>query len=351
MGAGIDIAGNIFSASAGPAMLCDNAYQSITPAAYQGPPPTMTQNDVFAAGAQPWQACPADLLDERNISADPLFVDAAGADYHLTAASPAISAGDSAVPGLPTTDIDGHPRIVGTGVDQGVYEFSGTPQPTSSAPVPLSGVGDASADARFVTHLYNDLLGRPADAGAAAWANALDRGGITRTGVALALAASTEYLSDQVEASYLAHLGRDADPAGLGYWLGYLGKGGIFEDLETSFLGAPEYYAKSGGTPDAFLTALYTDVLGRAMDPAGRSYWTGRLTSGTPSWVVAASVVMSSEAVANRVVKDYLLLLRRDPDAGGVAYWSGLLQHGTRDETLVGFLAGSDEYWADSQAG
>jgi hypothetical protein len=138
MGAGIRAVGNIISASNGPAVLCDNEYQSITPPAQQGPPPVMTSNDVFAAGAPPWQGCPDALVSEKNISADPLFVNAAKADYHLAAVSPAINAGDSSAAALPALDLDGNQRVHGKGVDQGVYELSQTPQPAYSAPGPVA---------------------------------------------------------------------------------------------------------------------------------------------------------------------------------------------------------------------
>jgi len=73
-----------------------------------------------------------------NISADPLFKNAANGDFHLTQGSPVIDAGDNSAPNLPATDFDGNPRItdgnndgVAT-VDPGAYEFAPPPLPTVS---------------------------------------------------------------------------------------------------------------------------------------------------------------------------------------------------------------------------
>lgn len=58
-----------------------------------------------------------------NLDADPLFANPAGDDLRLSLGSPAIDAGDSSVFLLPETDLDGKPRILGTTVDMGAYEF------------------------------------------------------------------------------------------------------------------------------------------------------------------------------------------------------------------------------------
>ncbi len=167
---------------------------------------------------------------------------------------------------------------------------------------------------------------------------------------------STENLSNEVQAMYQAHLGRDADASGLGYWVGYIRRGGTLEDLEISFLGSKEYYDAAPTTytnrtnAEAFVDSVYNDVLGRYPDEKGLLYWWGRLNTGTPAWEVAASLVNSTEAMSNRVTGYYWTLLGRAPDSQGLASWVSLLQHGTRDETLLAQLAGSTEYWDDTQA-
>lgn len=85
---------------------------------------TVTYSDVQGTGL-PWPG-------EGNINADPLFVDADGAndsigtwndDLRLLPGSPCIDAGDnSAVPPEVVTDLGGNPRIVNSIVDMGAYE-------------------------------------------------------------------------------------------------------------------------------------------------------------------------------------------------------------------------------------
>lgn len=61
-----------------------------------------------------------------NSNVDPLFVDATASDYHLSPTSPAVDAGFVA-PGLPTTDLDGGPRIVNLSIDLGAFELQLVP--------------------------------------------------------------------------------------------------------------------------------------------------------------------------------------------------------------------------------
>ncbi|HKY64584.1 MAG TPA: choice-of-anchor Q domain-containing protein [bacterium] len=75
------------------------------------------------------------------VGEDPLFVDSAAGDFHLTADSPARDSGDPAAPEMPSTDFDGNPRPdqPGTNPDMGAFEFQ-APIPTPT-PTPTPTVG------------------------------------------------------------------------------------------------------------------------------------------------------------------------------------------------------------------
>jgi parallel beta-helix repeat protein/predicted outer membrane repeat protein len=64
--------------------------------------------------------------DGGNLDEDPLLVNPAGGDLHLSSESPVIGMGDDgAIPSGVVSDLDGNPRIVGTSVDMGAFEWDG----------------------------------------------------------------------------------------------------------------------------------------------------------------------------------------------------------------------------------
>jgi serine protease len=115
-----------------PAVYCD-AFDNLNP-------PVFVSNNVYSAGGSAYGGVCADPTGVNgNLSVDPVFVDAAGGDYHLAAGSPSIDAGDNAAPELPATDIDGDRRVMNGRVDQGVDEFL-TVAVSPSAPTNLAAV-------------------------------------------------------------------------------------------------------------------------------------------------------------------------------------------------------------------
>jgi hypothetical protein len=240
-----------------------------------------------------------------------------------------------------------------------VYSGDADFAPSTSAELVEDVVGGWSPNERFVHQLYNDILNRMADTGFLI--SELDWGHINRQQAAGALAYSREYVTHVVNSTYEQYLGRTADPQGLSYWVTRIMSGlsgtiypgmpplATDESLALSFLTSPEYVANAGGN-DGLVLALYNDILGRDPDAGGHSYWTGRLTTGTPPAQLASLLLYSNESMQNRVTAAYLSILWRDPDPQGLAYWTSRLQQGARDEDLITLLAGSDEYWQRTQA-
>jgi hypothetical protein len=110
----------LIGASGTSALYCDNSYDQT--------PPTLTNNDGYSlSGTGIAGACSSQSGTNGNISADPLFVSATF--FRLTAASPAIDAGDNSAPNIPPLDLAGKPRIVNgdgdgqTIIDMGAYEY------------------------------------------------------------------------------------------------------------------------------------------------------------------------------------------------------------------------------------
>ena len=75
-------------------------------------------NDIFKG-----EIFPGSSIIQNQINADPQWVDPTVGNYRLQNASPAINSGTLFVPsGEPTTDIEGHARVVGSAPDRGAYE-------------------------------------------------------------------------------------------------------------------------------------------------------------------------------------------------------------------------------------
>ena len=205
---------------------------------------------------------------------------------------------------------------------------------------------NVAANMKFVTHLYEDLLGREPDSpGLNNWVGQLNTG-TSRFVVAQRIEASAEYRSHVIDGLYQKFLQRPADASGKAGLDQYLAAGGTMDGARTALLGSLEYFNLHGGTNDAFVTALYQDVLGRTPDPSGRANWLQQLASGKSRAEVALAVLRSPEARGVQVSSFYVQFLKRQADSGGLANFQNLLLQGVREEVVIAAIVASDEYFA-----
>ncbi|MCK0151304.1 DUF4214 domain-containing protein [Marivita sp. S6314] len=81
---------------------------------------------------------------------------------------------------------------------------------------------------------------------------------------------------------YVAYFNRAPDAAGLLYWGSRLADGMSMDDIAREFFDQPEtqaLYGTTGGTAQ-FVTAVYSNILGRDPDDVGFAYWVDTLNSG-----------------------------------------------------------------------
>ncbi len=221
------------------------------------------------------------------------------------------------------------------------------PGSDASPTMTLAGLGP---EERFVEAAYQDFLGRaPTEAERSTTAAALVAGTTGRRGVVAGLAASTEWSTAIVADLYLRTLDRPGDAGGTAYWAERIRTGQLtVARVAARLYSSPEYLARfPAGDLGAWVDDLYTQVLGRPSDPAGRAHWLAVAARRGPA-AVALSIYQSPESARARVRALYAALLGRAPDAGGLAFWAGRVV--TRgDVALAVDLASGPEYLARAQ--
>ena len=213
-------------------------------------------------------------------------------------------------------------------------------------------VGTASVAAtgtphqRYVEAVFQDVLRRPADPnGRLYWTQQLDSG-VPISSVAEAIAHSDEYYGNFViKPAYLTLLGRAADESGLTYWTGLMHHGTTDQQLEADFISSTEFFSSAGGTNTAWIDAVYRLLLGRAADPAGEAYWSGKLAAGTNRYDVAQAIAGSQENQSQLINDDYFHYLGRAADPAGLSYWLAQFLQGKTNEDVIAGFTGSDEYY------
>ncbi len=107
----------------------------------------------------------------------------------------------------------------------------------------------------------------------------------------------------------------------------------------------PPFAGGSLPKAQAYVTALYQNLLGRNPDPQGLAGFSNSLASGKVSaQKLVQSIVGSNEYRSNQVTYSYMNILGRTPDSQGLAAGVNLLSRGGTVNQLQVKLLGSDEF-------
>jgi len=143
---------------------------------------------------------------------------------------------------------------------------------------------------QFVTLVYQNVLGREADAdGLAHWTSVLD-GGKGRGDVMVGFSESAEFVAataadvarveqlGPVARLYLAYFLRPPETEGVRYWIG---TDLSYRAISDAFAASTEFQDRYGNLGnDDFVDLVYANVLSRPADRDGRAYWIGQITRG-----------------------------------------------------------------------
>jgi hypothetical protein len=211
-----------------------------------------------------------------------------------------------------------------------------------------------SQNERFISEVYHQLLGRPADPGAVAfWNSFLDSGG-SRQQMTLEVEGSAEYRANEVVGIYQKYLHRAPDATGWRHFTQLLLSGATVEQVAADIVGSDEYmrgiavpaHIVSGQPPDdGFVEKLFRDALGRDVDPETLTAFDTLLANHATHAQVAAIVFQSAEYDRGLVQDVFREFLGRDADAKALAFESQQLQQGQSDEQLIAAVVGSAEYY------
>lgn len=102
---------------------------------------------------------------------------------------------------------------------------------------------------------------------------------------------------------YQAAFDRAPDTSGLTYWVNQLDNGNSLHNVAQSFIGSEEFHDLYGAAPNHqdLVQLLYQNVLDRAPDAGGLSYWTAQLNSGMSEADLLVAFSESTENQANVV--------------------------------------------------
>ncbi|MCJ8270489.1 MAG: DUF4214 domain-containing protein, partial [Psychrosphaera sp.] len=208
-------------------------------------------------------------------------------------------------------------------------------------------------DALFVKQVMRDMLGEPWEFASVAAQNAALTAAGSRSAWVKGLLDNDDFKNKRQSISrlYFAFFLRRSDHAGLMFWIGRretdLGMTGIADFFVTSDEFQTRYGSLSNGD---FVSLVYQNVLSRAPDDAGLSFWTGQLdTSAITRGGLMVGFSESTENLTNalnrgRAILLYHLLFRRDITDQEFTDALNALNGGTDAGVLIDAILNASEF-------
>ncbi len=166
-------------------------------------------------------------------------------------------------------------------------------------------------------------------------------------------------LDGQVGRMFAAYFQRSPDPDGYAYWMRELAIGTRLVAMSAELAASPEFRARYGELDDTeFVELVYRNVLGRAADGPGRSYWVAQLRSGrsrgdvmlgfaeSPEHIASTATAPPTSSLEAQISRLYFAFFLREPDPEGLAFWIGVARTGTPLATIAQEMASSAEFVA-----
>lgn len=166
-------------------------------------------------------------------------------------------------------------------------------------------------------------------------------------------------LDGQVGRLYLAYFQRQGDAGGFSHWLRQRANGLDINAISAAFADSPEFQQTYGSLNNQqFVDLIYQNVLGRAGEAEGRSFWTTTLNKGTSRGAVMVAFADSPEFVTKTktaaltasteasIYRLYVAFFLRFPDQGGMNFWIDMRNRGTSLDAVAGEFANSEEFQA-----
>ncbi|MFN7499334.1 MAG: beta strand repeat-containing protein [Dolichospermum sp.] len=228
------------------------------------------------------------------------------------------------------------------------------------------------ANINSIQGLFITLLKGPASTKELADLTSQLNSGVTITKIATDLIDSPEGKAlfggfsngDLIDYIYSNAFGRVPDSAGKAFWIGKLGatptsttKATVVVDI-INFASPADKGVFNGkvdvaknATHQLVVQELYVTLLGRAADIDGRTYWVGKLNTGTSVADVTKEIIASEEAQdkyaglinSDFVAKLYSNAFGRAADAEGLDYWVGRLNSSTRAAVTLEILGAASD--------